>query len=222
MGGAHQPVPTEAVERELRLAGCRVVAGLDEVGRGAWAGPLVMGAVILPDDVVIDGLRDSKLLTATRREVIAEQIKAQAISVGLGLVSVDELNEFGLAAGLQLAAVRAVKALTVVPDMVLVDGSYPFRALRVPQRATVRGDQTIRTIAAASVIAKVARDAMMREIHELDQSAQAYRFDLNKGYPSPVHQAELKNLGPCDHHRTCFAPIAALLKESDTRDVLRS
>lgn len=202
-----QPIPSNRLEEEYRGHGYRVVAGLDEVGRGAWAGPLVMGAVVLPPKRRMLGLRDSKLLTRREREVLARRIRRLAVTWALGIVTVEELNAFGLAKGLMLAAQRAVAGLAPLPDIVLVDGPHQFRDLAIPQQAIVKGDMTIQAIAAASVLAKVARDQMMRTLHRDDQSVRLFRFDQNKGYPSPWHRATLAKAGPSVHHRLSFQPV---------------
>ena len=146
-----QPIPHERLEAELRASGHSLICGMDEVGRGAWAGPLVVGAVILPPDHQIHHLRDSKLLTRLERERIARRIKGVALSWAIGIVEVEELNYWGLGQGLSVAAARAVAALNPQPTLILIDGKYPFRDLPIPQHPVIRGDQTVRAIAAASV-----------------------------------------------------------------------
>ncbi|MCA9388551.1 ribonuclease HII [Candidatus Berkelbacteria bacterium] len=201
-------IPRESLEAKHRSQGFGLIAGLDEVGRSSWAGPLVMGAVILPNNLRLNGLRDSKLLTRSERDRLARRIKKNALSWSIGIVAVSELNSFGLAEGLQLAAKRAIGNLKLVPDLVLVDGLYEFKKLDTRQKAYVRADMTIRCVAAASVVAKVERDRMMRTLHRTHQNLRRFRFDLNKGYPSPLHRQELRSLGPTGFHRTCFKPVA--------------
>lgn len=214
-----QPVPSEELERTWRQRGYRLVAGLDEVGRGAWAGPLVMGAVILPPDVQMRGLRDSKLLNPAQRESLALRIKQIAITWSLGIVTVPELNEFGLAASLHLAAQRAIAGLEPQADAVLFDGKSRVRGIELPQETIVRGDQLVRAIAAASIVAKVARDEMMCELHSFSADEGRYRFDRNKGYPSLIHRIALETYGISDQHRQCFAPIKELMKTSYQQDL---
>lgn len=208
-------VPDEKLELEFRDQGFEVIAGLDEVGRGAWAGPLVVGAVILPPSHRILELRDSKLMTRDGRERIARRIYKLAETVGIGVVLIEELNSIGLAKSLRVAATRAIGSLSITPDIVLIDGKYPFRELDIDQRAIVRGDQTVRSVAAASVVAKVERDRLMRTLHRNEKSVRPFRFDLNKGYPSPHHRRQLTKFGPSIHHRSCFAPIRSLLQNEN-------
>lgn len=204
-------VPSERLELAAHRAGHDIVVGIDEVGRGAWAGPLIVGAVVLPANRRLLGLRDSKLLPRLDRERLARRIKRTARAWSIGIVDVREMNEIGLAAALGLAARRAIDGLGMLPTLCLVDGKYPFRTLDIEQRSVVKGDVTVRCIAAASVVAKVERDRMMRTLHRHDASVRHFRFDLNKGYPAPVHRQALVSLGPTSHHRTCFTPIRELI-----------
>lgn len=188
-----------------------IVVGIDEVGRGAWAGPLVVGAVALPIEATIDGLRDSKLLTPQARERLIPIIQGVAVSWAIGVVEVSELDQIGLAASLGLAAQRAIEQLSIQPATVLVDGKYPYRGFSINQQPIVGGDATIPCISAASVIAKVLRDQMMVDLHRREAHIESFRFDLNKGYPSVLHRQALATHGPSTHHRRSFAPIRALL-----------
>ncbi len=208
------PIPNQLLENEYAQTGLRLIAGLDEVGRGAWAGPLVFGAVILPPGQRILGLRDSKAISRAKREQLARRIKKVALSWGIGSVAIDELNHWGLARSLAIAASRAIAGLVPPPEIILVDGKHPFRGLAIPQHPIVRGDQLIRSIAAASVIAKVERDRMMRTLHRSEAVLRPFRFDQNKGYPSPCHRARLAEFGPSPHHRLCFAPVRLALNRS--------
>lgn len=202
--------PSNDLEIALTNQGFYAIAGVDEVGRGAWAGPLVMAAVILPTDIRIEGLRDSKLLTPRQRTQTAAVIKQEATAWALGVVEAPELDELGLAAALHVAGARAIEGLSQAADIVLFDGKYPLRGVDVAQQTIVHGDQLVQSIAAASVVAKVARDAMMGELHTLYPQLQPYRFDRNKGYPSLHHRTVLADVGPSLQHRRCFAPIATL------------
>ncbi len=206
------PIPDELHERPLYAAGHRFVVGVDEVGRGAWAGPLVVGAVVLPPERRILGLRDSKLLDREKREQLSRRIKRIALCWAVGVVDLPELDEIGLAASLSVAATRAIGSLSVVPTAALVDGKYPFKGLTIEQVAVIKGDQHVRCIAAASVIAKVERDRMMRTLHRSTPAVRPYRFDRNKGYPSPLHQERLRTHGASSHHRASFSPIRALVR----------
>lgn len=184
------------------------IAGIDEVGRGSWAGPLTVGAVVLDLDDVPTGLRDSKRLTPRRREELAVEIHRRA-AVGIGEVPCGELDELGLAAALRLAAVRAVRALPVTAEVVLIDGAVDLLAGHDVRSTTViGGDDRSASIAAASIVAKVHRDAQMRTY---GTEHPRYGFAANKGYPSPSHREALANHGPCALHRRSWRPIRSLL-----------
>ncbi len=193
-------------ERPLLADGARV-AGLDEVGRGAWAGPLTVGAVMLDAADVPAGLRDSKRLTPARRTVLAERL-AEGAMIGIGEVEVAELDRIGLAAALHLAARRAVAALPVRPDAVLIDGTVDLLAgSGLVTRCLVGGDDRSASIAAASISAKVHRDRRMVAAAE---DHPPYGFARHKGYPSAAHRAALADHGPCVLHRQSWRPIRAL------------
>jgi ribonuclease HII len=185
-----------------------VVAGVDEVGRGAWAGPVTCAAVVLPTDRRLYGLRDSKRLSPTQRGRLDARIRASAVTLGIGEASNEEIDSNGMSAALRLAARRALDALAVRPDVVLLDGNWDFLADYGTRNETiVRGDDRCASIAAASIVAKVHRDAAMAAAAEHHP---AYAFDANKGYPSPSHRQALGAVGPCVLHRASWAPIAAL------------
>jgi ribonuclease HII len=204
---ARDEVPGIAVERRYWQDGA-TVAGIDEVGRGAWAGPLTLAAVVLPPDRRMYKLRGSKLLSPAERERLAGRLEAFALGIGLGHATNDEIDRYGLSRAMGIAAHRAVAELPVRPDVALLDGHWDF--LDDPTVVTetmVRGDARCASIAAASITAKVARDRLLIEAaprHPL------YAFADNKGYPSPVHVAALEEHGPCPLHRRSWAPIAAL------------
>lgn len=185
-----------------------VVAGVDEVGRGAWAGPVTYAAVVLPSDRRMYKLRDSKTLDAPRREELAERIQDFALAHGIGHVTNDEIDQIGMSAACRLAARRAVDALDVRPDVCLVDGNWDFLSgYGTTNVRIVHGDAHSASIAAASIVAKVTRDGLLREACPLFPP---YGFSSNKGYPSPQHRAALLENGPCVLHRHSWAPIAAL------------
>lgn len=199
--------PDVAIEGELTAEGL-VVAGLDEVGRGAWAGPLTVGAAILDLAAVPTGLRDSKLLRPERREELDRSLRDGA-EVATGEVAHTELDRVGLAAALRLAAARAVAALPRRPDVVLIDGSVDLLAgAGYLTRVLIGGDDRSCSIAAASIVAKVHRDAWMVD---QDPAHRPYCFAANKGYASPQHRAALAEHGPCDLHRRSWQPIRDLL-----------
>jgi len=188
------------------------VAGIDEAGRGAWAGPVVAAAVVLPPRTrippALKAVRDSKMLTPLQRERLIDPIKKAASFVGVGIVPVELIDALGLSWAGQLAFWRAVKDLGQEPSYLLVDG-FPLWSPSYPQKAIVRGDQTVLSIAAASIVAKVTRDRMMKQLE--DSNCPEYGFARHKGYGSRLHQAALGELGPSMHHRRSFAPIAQLL-----------
>lgn len=183
------------------------VAGVDEVGRGAWAGPVTFAAVVLPSDRRMYKLRDSKMLDAQRREELAARLADFAIGIGLGHASNAEIDRLGMSDAMRLAASRAVASLPVRPDAVLVDGNWNMlQGLEQPVETIVHGDARSASIAAASIVAKVTRDGMMRSVCA---EHPPYVFSSNKGYPSPPHVAALDRHGPCELHRHSWAPIRA-------------
>lgn len=195
------PAPTLLVERELWARGDRVVVGLDEVGRGAWAGPLTVGAVVLPEDRRVNGVRDSKLLDEATRERLYPRLVAWCVAWSVGHASNTECDQLGMAAALRLAARRALDGLGLQPDRVLVDGPVDFVG-GGRTRTIVKGDATCLSIATASVVAKVTRDRMMRVVAP---SCAPFAFESNKGYPSPVHRAALHRHGPTAWHRRSWS-----------------
>ena len=180
-----------------------VCAGVDEAGRGPLAGPVVAAAVILDPARPIRGLADSKVLAPERREVLAKRIRERATAFAVALAAVDEIDTLNILWASMLAMQRAVEALGVSPEEVLVDGNRcPAVAYKV--RAIVGGDASVPSISAASILAKTARDAMLRE---LDREYPAYGFARHKGYATPEHLAALALHGPCPAHRRSFSPV---------------
>lgn len=192
-------IPRHDHEEFLHEQGFNLVAGLDEVGRGSWAGPLVAGAVILNRRLY--GLRDSKLLTVKEREKLALKIRASS-KVGIGEVSVDELNILKLTKATQLAFSRAIRSLRRKVDYILADGFELHSP--VPCRALKKGDMICSSIAAASIVAKVYRDRLMKR---LDKKIRGYNFSQHKGYGTRLHRERLKKLGPSKEHRTFYKPF---------------
>jgi len=200
--------PTHRVERSLRATtGAKVIAGVDEVGRGAWAGPVTVCAAITGLRRPPEGLTDSKLLTVKRRDLLAETLLSWVTAHALGHSSAEEIDELGMTAALRLAAVRALEALPVRPDMVILDGKHDYLGPPWRVRTVIKGDQSCVAVAAASVIAKVRRDAMMAE---LQGDFTDFGFAVNAGYPSPVHKAALEERGPTPYHRLSWAYLDAL------------
>lgn len=183
-----------------------LVAGVDEVGRGAWAGPVTYCAVVLPADRRMYKLRDSKQLDPARRQELAERIHGFALATSLGQASNHEIDALGMTAAIRLAARRAVAGLSVRPEVVLLDGNWDFLAgWGTHNERIVHGDAHSASIAAASIVAKVARDEHM--VRHADPAHPVYAFGSNKGYPSPVHRSALTRVGPCALHRQSWAPI---------------
>lgn len=194
-------------ERELRLAGFHRIAGIDEVGRGSLAGPVVAAAVILPEHHRIRGLRDSKVLTRRRREALYEEILDRAEAVGVGAADVDTIDRVNILQATKLAMGEAVARLPAPPDHLVIDAlSLPY--IDLPQRPIIDGDAISASIAAASIVAKVTRD---RICTEMDLRYPAYGFAVNKGYGTRRHYEALMAEGPCSWHRRSFAPIRMLL-----------
>jgi len=181
-----------------------LIAGVDEAGRGPLAGPVYAAAVILDPARPIVGLRDSKLLSAARRECLAEEIRASALAWSVASADVAEIDSLNILQATLVAMRRAVEALAPAPTEALIDGNQVPR-LPCPARAIVKGDRDVAAISAASILAKTARDAVLRELHTLYP---LYGFARNKGYGTPEHLAALARHGPCAAHRRSFAPVA--------------
>ncbi len=183
------------------------VAGVDEAGRGPLAGDVFAAAVILDNELPIEGLADSKKLSARRREALALLIRERAQAWCVARASVAEIDALNILQATLLAMQRAVAGLSIVPDRVLVDGNRA-PTLPMPALAIVKGDQTETAISAASILAKTARDASLIELHALYP---AYCFDRHKGYGTALHLSKLQAFGPCPAHRRSFAPVRASL-----------
>ncbi len=187
-------------EKELRKNGYRLIGGIDEVGRGPLAGPVVTAAVILPEDCAIAGINDSKKLTAGKREELSAQIKEKAVAYSFGSASPVEIDEINILQATYRAMRRAIEGLKIKPDFLLAD-AVTIPGIEIPQKGIVHGDAKSITIGAASIIAKVERDAMMSEYEKVFGG---YGFERNKGYGSAEHISALKELGPCPIHRRSF------------------
>jgi len=194
------------VERSLWSRGLTHVAGVDEVGVGPLAGPVLAAAVIVPEGIKLRGVDDSKKLTPARREDLAAKIRACALAVGIGIVEVDEIDRLNIYRAALEAMRRAVTALPRVPDHVVVDARC-IPGISVPQTALIGGDSRCYSVAAASIVAKVARDHLMREI---DGRYPQYGFCENMGYGTPQHLAAIERYGPSPVHRRSFAPVREL------------
>ena len=201
-----RPVPTLDVERQLFAEGARIVAGIDEVGRGAIAGPVTVGAVAVDASRTTfpDGLADSKLLTPGRREAMDPLVRSWALAHATGSATAAEIDRIGIVSALGLAASRALQSLGTVPDVLILDGNTPFLVEepggpRIVMR--VKADQDCASVAAASVIAKVERDALMTALHA---DHPHYGWSGNKGYGAAVHTAAIRTHGVTEHHRTSW------------------
>jgi len=203
--------PTLTLELLLIESTGGPVCGVDEAGRGPWAGPVSAGAVILNPDDLPAGIDDSKALTHARREALEIEIKARALAWGVGFASVEEIDQLNILHATGLAMCRAIEALAIPPAAALVDGNYGFK-LPCAIQTVVKGDSLSLSIAAASILAKTARDRLMVE---LDTEHPGYGFAGHKGYNAPIHSAALKALGPCPAHRRSWAPIRAILEEAE-------
>ncbi len=197
-GALKRSGPSLAIERELWSTGHEVVVGIDEVGRGAWAGPLSLGAAVIPQDRRVYKIRDSKALTEPEREALFDRIASWCVAWSVGHASVEECETLGMAEAQRVAARRAIDGLGLgEPHRVLVDGNWDFVGRGTTIRL-VKGDARCLSISAASILAKVTRDRMMREESE---NHPGYDFDLNKGYPCPRHKLALAAYGPTAIHR---------------------
>jgi ribonuclease HII len=187
----------------------RLICGVDEAGRGPLAGPVFAAAVVFfPGRRAPNGIADSKLLSARRRERLAGVIKERALAWAVAWASVEEIDSLNILQASLLAMRRAVEALSLAPDEVLLDGAH-CPALAIPARAVIDGDATVKVISAASILAKTARDAEMRRLHERFPQ---YGFDEHKGYPTPRHLKALRRYGVCEAYRRSFAPVRELLE----------
>lgn len=189
-----------------------LLAGVDEAGRGPLAGNVVAAAVILDVNKPIVGLADSKKLTAAKRQRLAEEIKARATAWSVVSVSAQEIDRINILQATMLAMQQAIERLSVNPDHVFIDGNR-LPDLQLPATAIVRGDARVAEISAASILAKVARDAQMIELHN---SFPQYGFDRHKGYPTKAHMEALAQHGPCPQHRRSYAPVRKYSDKSVT------
>lgn len=196
---------------------------MDEVGRGAWAGPVVAGAVILPLDIpdlksILSGVRDSKQCSVRQRTRLNDMILQVALATSIGIASAEEIDRLGIADATRLAMTRALENLALKPDALLID-YLRLPLIRLPQKNIIKGDQKSLSIAASSIIAKVARDQMMVEF---DREYPTYGFDRHKGYGTPDHKRELGKNGPCPIHRLSFSPFRPELQLESHEDSPRT
>lgn len=210
--------PGHGAERAARMEGYRVIAGIDEAGRGPLAGPVVAAAVILPAECRLPGLADSKSLDARERQSVYRAVLEKALGVAVGRGEVSEIERLNILRATHLAMYRAAATLYPRPDFLLVDG-YPVPGLPFPHRAMVGGDALSVSIAAASVVAKVVRDRLM---DELDRIYPRYGFSRHKGYATPEHLAALHRYGPCPAHRLTFRFVRQVALPAPDPDWRRS
>lgn len=189
-----------AIERDCFAAGCQLVCGVDEAGRGPLAGPVCAASVILPPDLVIPGLNDSKKLTDKKRRELFEIITSEAVSYGIALVDEKQIDEMNILQATFRAMEQAVARMDVTPDLALVDGNRE-PSMGLPVRTVVKGDSLSANIAAASILAKVTRDRLMEQ---LDETYPQYGFAVHKGYGTKRHYEALREYGPCPIHRRSF------------------
>lgn len=208
--------PDGLLEAALHAQGFQRVAGLDEAGRGALAGPLVAAAVVLPPGLHLEGLNDSKLVAPTERDRLYGEIMAHALGVGVYRISHTRVDEMGLHRANLKALRNALNKIEPEPDYVLVDG-FHLKRMRTPALRVVKGDQVCTSVAAASIIAKVTRDRIMVRAA---RRYPGYAFASNKGYRAPEHLSGLDRMGPCDIHRRCFAPVAAAMADRTMADAM--
>lgn len=205
--------PDLSLENALWENQVEQVAGLDEAGRGAWAGPVAAAAVILPRDlsilVKLAGARDSKQLRPDQRERLEPLIKQHVLAWGVGFATCQEIDEFGILPATRLAMLRALDELKIDPSHLLLDALF-LPEIETPQTSLIKGDQRSFSIAAASILAKTARDRWMVEY---SLQAGAYAFERNKGYGTRAHLAALERCGPCPQHRRYFAPIKSMINK---------
>jgi ribonuclease HII len=196
------------LEQMLFEKGYRAVCGVDEVGRGPLAGPVVAAAVIMPPETLIEGLADSKRLTPLQRERIFEEIADMSLVCSVGVIDHESIDRMNILRASLMAMRKAVMDLRQAPDIILVDGNYPIPNVDQPQFTVVGGDRQCQSISAASIVAKITRDRIMDRYQAMFPS---FSFSKHKGYPTPEHLEELREYGPTDIHRRSFKPVADLI-----------
>ena len=201
------PQPMDFFERKYRRRGYRQIAGVDEVGRGPLAGPVVAAAVILPRDGIKTKLFDSKQLSPQKREDLYPIILSEALAVGTGIVGQEEIDHVNILQATLRAMILAIENLSLPPDFLLIDGTQGLK-FSIPQKTIPKGDQLSNSIAAASIVAKVTRDRLMDEYH---QHYPQYNFAKHKGYGTKEHREAIENFGVCDLHRKTFRGVKEYL-----------
>ncbi|MFH0931752.1 MAG: ribonuclease HII [Candidatus Zixiibacteriota bacterium] len=199
-------------EKELWGKGYKLVAGVDEAGRGPLAGPVVAACVIFPEDIDISGIDDSKKLTPKKREELYKKIKENALDFGVGIVKEKEIDKLNILRASLKAMHKAVSSLKDTPHFILIDGNQKIPDLKLPQLPVVKGDSLSLSCAAASIIAKVERDHLMKRLH---RKYPQFSFDRNKGYSSKLHLEALQKFGPCKIHRRSFKRVMECLVKQE-------
>jgi len=192
-----------AFEKQAMLNGYKVIAGVDEAGRGPLAGPVVSAAVVLPDNLDVPGINDSKKLSEKKREALFPVIQSHAIAFGIGMADHEEIDRINILQASLLSMKRAVEDLQITPDYLLIDGKFTINST-IDQRSVIKGDALSLSIAAASIIAKVTRDRIMAD---LDVQYPQYGLKKHKGYPTKAHKEAILTHGPCPVHRKSFKGV---------------
>ncbi len=200
--------PNFSQEKELAKLGYKTIAGIDEAGRGAWAGPVVAAAVVISEKFDVKGVKDSKLVLAKKREELFEAITKSA-DFGVGIMENEIIDELGILNATRVAMREALEDLKCSPDFALID-AVRIGNLSCRQRYIIRGDRKVMSIAAASIVAKVTRDRILLKLHK---NFPQYCFDKHKGYGTRLHQEMIMKHGPCGLHRKSYAPIARILNK---------
>jgi len=204
------PIDLLSFERSAHQGGALRIAGLDEAGRGPLAGPVVAAAVVFPEGLLIPGVTDSKQLDEGRRERLYDEIIAASIAYGIGIVDERTIDEVNILEASLIAMERALECISPPPDHLLIDGNFILPRVSIPQRPIVKGDCLSHSIAAASILAKVTRDRLMRDLHERYPQ---YNFQKHKGYGTKEHRELIRRHGPCEAHRKSFQPVAGMLQD---------
>ncbi|MFH1564549.1 MAG: ribonuclease HII [bacterium] len=200
-------IPNQNYENQLYTQGYQYIAGIDEAGRGAWAGPLVSAAVIMPKNIILKDIRDSKTLTPQKREELCEDIKKISLSWSVAIININFINQYNIGKSNIKAFKTAINKLKIKPDYLLIDGILKLKNHPIEQQSIKNGDALVYSIAAASIIAKVTRDNILKKEH---LRFPEYGFDEHKGYGTKKHHKALKKYGICEIHRTLYKPIAKI------------
>ncbi len=194
-------IELKKIDKEFYDKGVKYIAGIDEAGRGPLAGPVVVASVILPQDSMIEGINDSKKISEAKREKLYEIITNEAISYGVGIIYQEEIDEINILQATKKGLTEAIKQMSIKPNIIMVDALSGIDTLGIPYKSIIKGDAKCYSIAAASIVAKVTRDRIMRE---WDKVYPEYGFESHKGYGTAKHIAAIKQYGPCPIHRRSF------------------